>query len=58
MRERAGEQVVDRRMTTHRPNGTVHAVLPLTTSRLTLRMLGVDDAAAFVAYRNDPGVAR
>lgn len=45
-------------MTTHRPNGTVHAVLPLTTSRLTLRMLGVDDAAAFVAYRNDPGVAR
>lgn len=33
-------------------------MLPLTTSRLTLRMLGVDDVAAFVAYRNDPGVAR
>jgi RimJ/RimL family protein N-acetyltransferase len=33
-------------------------VLPLTTPRLTIRMLRTEDAAELVAYRNDPEVAR
>ena len=31
---------------------------PLTTSRLSIAPLGADDAAGFVAYRQDPDVAR
>jgi len=33
-------------------------VLPLRTSRLSLRLAGVDDAAVIAAYRADPEVAR
>lgn len=33
-------------------------VLPLHTERLSLRPMRIDDLAAFVAYRNDPEVAR
>lgn len=34
------------------------AVLPLTTSRLRLRVMHPADAAVFTAYRNDPDTAR
>lgn len=36
----------------------VMPVLPLSTPRLTLRVMRPADAAAFVAYRNDPDTAR
>lgn len=35
-----------------------HPFVPFTTDRLTVRLLGPSDVDAFVAYRNDPDIAR